>query len=307
MIFVQLIAKSVTRLPWSSISVTTTGAVGMLRRVCTAFHGNARAALTVRHGAARTFAHIAALTMVVLAAFVLDQHEALAGLVNSDPELDAAMSCGAAKKTSAPCEVAACFSRYLANTPPAEVSADAKQVMSSAAAACRQPPAQQQDTKADEERMLGSARQCMVSADPCIVKTCYAEYLQKYGANGVLRAIAQSDLSRAQKACQPPEKIVDNGFYNARAKEACGAKPQFGITIAIKNGVISWEHDFRGISYKWVGVIEPTGGIRATVGNSSEFVADGQYTDAGREIMMHYPQCGNGTIPMSILGRLPDR
>ena len=143
----------------------------------------------------------------------------------------------------------------------------------------------------------------MVAADPCIVKTCYAEYLQKYGANGALRNIAQSDLGRAQKACPPTEKIVADGTYNARSKEGCGAKPQFGIFIAIKNGAISWEHDFRGIRYSWSGTVEPTGGIRASVGGSSEFTADGQYTDASHEIMMHYPQCP-GTILLSILSRV---
>jgi hypothetical protein len=247
----------------------------------------------------RAVVHAAALMLAATAALTLHHRAAVAGLVNSDPDLEAAMSCA---KTSQPCEVAACFGNYLAHTSPADVSADAKQTLSTAAAACQRPAAQQ-DTKADEERILGAARQCMVAADPCIVKTCYAEYLQKYSATGVLRGIAQSDLSRAQKACPAPEKIITDGVYNARSKEGCGAKPQFGIFIAIKNGAISWEHDFRGTRYSWSGTVEPTGGIRASVGGSSEFVADGQYTDASHEILMHYPQC-TSTISLSVLSRV---
>jgi hypothetical protein len=230
-----------------------------------------------------------ALAVLALASVMLDGRAAVAGLVNSDPELEAALSCGAAKKSN-PCEVAACFNHYLANTPPNEVSKDATAMLEGAAQACPQ-----KNVKEDEERLLKVARECMVTAEACVVKTCYKDYLEKYGATGSLRGVAQFDIARAQKACppQPPSN-----------SEGCGATSQFGIHIAIKGGAISWEHDFKGISYKWVGIIDPTGGIRASVGNSTEFVANGQYTDGGREILMHYPQCGSGTISLSILGRL---
>jgi hypothetical protein len=288
----------------------------MLRRVWKALHrkthvlASAEAACSARPARARQTAirargarspGAAALAFLVAAAALIDAGPAMAGLI-TDPELDAAMSCGAAKKPIAPCDVAACFSRYLANTPPADVAPEARTMLSNAASACR-PGTQQQDTKSDEERMLAQARQCMVTAEPCVVKTCFADYLKKYGATGGLRSIAQNDISRADHACVPKPQIasIADGTYNARAKEGCGVSPQFGIRIAIKDGAISWEHDFRGISYKWSGVIDPTGEIRASVGNSKELVANG---DAAREIQMHYPQCGATAISLIILSRM---
>src|SRR5215470_14523583 len=122
MIFLQLIAKSVTRLPWSSISLFTTGAVGMLRRVCKAFQWNVRLAASILTPASsaepvpssRFFPRAtptlglctAALALAVIAALI-DPRAAVAGLVGNDPD----------------------------------------------------PPSQ--DSRADEERMLADARQCM--------------------------------------------------------------------------------------------------------------------------------------------------
>jgi hypothetical protein len=266
-------------LPWSSISLFTTGAVGMLRRVCKASQWDVRLAASILTPASsadpvpssRFFARAmpalglctAALALAVIAALI-DPRAAVAGLVGNDPE-------------------------------PAQTPTPASE-----------------DSRADEERMLADARQCMVTADPCVVLACYAKYMEKYGKTGVFLGIAKADLERAEKACRPPPpppppppSIAADGVYNAKSNQACGAKSQFGIHIDIRKGTVSWEHDFRGISYKWEGVMDRTGAIRASVGNSKEFVADGRYIEAGgSEIVMHYPQCSGSTISLSILGIL---
>jgi hypothetical protein len=162
-----------------------------------------------------------------------------------------------------------------------------------------QQPPQKSSNRAEEEQMLKDARECMVKADPCYARACYAGYMQKYGKGGTLYAIIQTDLARSRQACP----LYADGLYNAKSVEGCGGRSQFGIHIAIKDGTISWDHDFRGASYKWVGVIEPDGTIRASVGESKERVATGQYNEENREIQMHYPECGNA-VPLSIIGRI---
>ena len=231
---------------------------------------------------------------------VLVSGQAAVAASRDDADLNAAMSCGNAKKNSDPCAVAACFGNYLAHTQPADISPAAKNLLSSAAAACQQPPPK--DHRSDEEKMLKDARECMVKADPCYARACYAGYLQKYGKGGAFSAIVQTDLGRARQACP----TYSDGLYNARSVEGCGGRSQFGIHILIDDGTISWAHDFRGKTYTWTGLIEPDGTIHASVENSKERVADGQFNDESREIQMHYPECSNG-VPMSIIGKIRDK
>jgi hypothetical protein len=238
-----------------------------------------------------------ACALVIVTNLLVCGHAALAAVLDDNADLNAAMSCGNAKKDSDPCAVAACFGNYLARTQPADVSPAAKNLLSSAAAACQQPASK--ESRSDEEKMLKDARECMVKADPCYAKACYAGYLQKYGKGGAFSAIVQTDLGRARQACP----IYSDGLYNARSVEGCGGKSQFGIHITIKDGTISWQCDFQGRTYDWTGVIEPDGTIRASVGDSKERVANGQFNDESREIQMHYPECSKG-VPMSILGRI---
>jgi hypothetical protein len=231
---------------------------------------------------------------------------------DQEAELEAAMVCASARQSANSCEVQACFAHYLANTPPGDVAPLATQTLSSADQRCRA-TSQQRDNnnqggeaKAAEERALQAARQCMVGAADCVVKSCYSGYLSQYGASGALRAIAQSDVSRAEQRCRGPISvtIVADGSYNAKSERGCGVAAQFGIRVAVKGGEISWEHQFRGISYRWVGAIDDTGAIRASVGNSTDFVADGRYSESGRQVLMHYPQCASDPITLSIIGRL---
>jgi hypothetical protein len=238
-----------------------------------------------------------AFAIVLIISILMSGQAAIAAQLDDNAELKAAISCGKAKKDSDPCAVAACFGNYLAHTQPANISPDAESLLSSAAASCQHPPPK--DNRSDEEQMLKDARECMVKADPCYARACYAGYLQKYGKGGTFNAIVQTDLGRARQACP----IYADGLYNARSVEGCGGKSQFGIHITIKDGSISWQRDFQGKSYDWTGVIEPDGTIRASVGDSKERVANGQFNDESREIQMHYPECSKG-VPMSILGRI---
>lgn len=295
---VQLVAKGGTGLRLSRISAITTGVMGMLRRVRQISHRYACASGKPAHRAmpaVASFAFAVVATMVVL----VSGPTAVAGPISDDAELSAAMSCGYAKKTSNPCDVPACFSNYLARTQATDVSPDAKNLLSSAAAACQRPPPKEKDNRSDEEQMLKDARECMIKADPCYARACYAGYLQKYGDGGSFRAIVRTDLGRARQACP----MYADGLYNAKSTEDCGGKSQFGIHITIKDGTISWQRDFRGKSDNWAGAIELDGRIHASVGGSKERVADGQFNDESREIQMHYPECGSA-VPMSILGRI---
>jgi hypothetical protein len=270
--------------------------MGMLRRVRQISHHYACASGKPARRAMMAFASLA-FAVVVTMAVLVSGPRAVAGPISDDAELSAAMSCGYAKKTSNPCDVPACFSNYLARTQATDVSPDAKNLLSSAAAACPQPPPKEKDNRSDEEQMLKDARECMIKADPCYARACYAGYLQKYGDGGSFRAIVRTDLGRARQACP----IFADGLYNARSVEGCGGKSQFGIHIKIDNGTISWQRDFQGSNDNWTGVIEPDGRIHASVAGSKGRVADGRFNDDGREIQMHYPECNNA-VPISILG-----
>jgi hypothetical protein len=295
---VQLIAKGGTGLRSSRISSITTGAMGMPRRIRQISHHDACASGKPARRAMPALACLAfavVVTMVVL----VSGPTAVAGPISDDAELSAAMSCGYAKKTNNPCDVPACFSNYLARTQAADVSPDAKNLLSSAAAACPQPPPKEKDNRSDEEQMLKDARECMIKADPCYARACYAGYFQKYGDGGSFRAIVRTDLNRARQACP----MYADGMYNAKSVEGCSGRSQFGIHIVIKDGTISWKRDFQGSNDDWTGAIEPDGRIHASVGGSKGRVADGKFNDEGREIQMHYPECTT-PVPISILGRI---
>jgi hypothetical protein len=314
MILVRLVAKSMTRSRWSHIFGATAGAMGMLRGVRNGFGGSTGASAPIlaawcagpallRHviGGGARLARIGAVALAIMMPAVLaGSRPAAAGIVdNSDPELQLALTCGTEKMPKAPCEVRACFKDYLRNTPPASLSSDAQTMLNSADAACGRSAGD------DEERMVAAARQCLIEASPCVAKSCYAPYMQKFGASGKLLGLVQLDLDRAQKAClalQQPALIPD-GVYNGRSTEACGTNRQFGIIITVKNGAISWEHDFRGSTYKWAGVVGPNGVIRASVIGKQDIVADGQYTDNTHDILMHYPDCSS-IISLTVLSRI---
>jgi hypothetical protein len=293
--------------------------MGMLRGVQNLFDGRADAStpimtawcvgpgvvrLVVGRGAELARIGPIALAIAVMSSVVLGGRPAMAGIVdNTDPELELALSCGAAKKASSPCEVKACFQNYLRNTAPANLSPDAQNMLNSADQACRLATPQSAASD-DEERLWEDARRCLVQANPCVAKSCYSPYMEKYGANGKLLLLVQRDLDRAQKACPPPTPLIPDGVYNGHATEVCGAKKQFGVIITVKNGAISWEHDFRGATYKWAGVVGPNGGIHASVVGKQDIVADGEYNDNTHDILMHYPDCGGNSIPLTVLSRI---
>jgi hypothetical protein len=226
-----------------------------------------------------------------------------------DDTLRQATACAAAKRATAPCEVRACFAEYLAKTPVDKIAPSATTILDDAAAACRE--ARQE---AEEKAALNSALQCAVGVtNACIVKNCYSGYMAKYGSSGKFRDQAQAEISAAELRCQKPAETptpsvatavaLADGTYDAATQRACGAQPEYGITVTIETGKVSWEHELRGTRYNWSGTIDGQGNIRASVGNSSSFSATGHYSDSERAVQMKYPQCGADPVTLSIIGR----
>lgn len=228
-----------------------------------------------------------------------------------------ALACASDKQAAAPCEVAACFSRYRTETPDDKLAPEARRALLDGEAACqsvrqaaedrRRSEERAAEARRSEERALQSAQQCAAQVAPCVVKDCFAGYLNEYGGSGALREQARSAVARAAEQCRSspssPGSAIADGAYNAVARRACGAGQQYGIRVVIAAGRISWEHDFRGIRFAWTGTIDAQGQIRATVGGSRDMTAGGRFTDNEREVEMRYPQCPEA-IPLSILGRL---
>jgi len=230
-----------------------------------------------------------------------------------DDTLRQATACAAAKRATAPCEVRACFAEYLAKTPANKVAASATTILDDAAAACREA-----SKEAEEKAALNSALQCAIGVtNACIVKNCYSGYMAKYGSSGKFRDQAQAEITAAELRCQKPAETptptptpsvattvaLADGTYDARTQGACGAQPEYGITVNIGSGTVSWEHELRGTRYSWSGTIDGQGNIRASVGNSSSFSATGHYSDSDRAVQMKYPKCGADPVTISIIGR----
>jgi hypothetical protein len=224
-----------------------------------------------------------------------------------DDTLRQATACAAAKRANAPCEVQACFAEYLAKTPAGKVAPSATTILDDAAAACRE--ARQE---AEEKAALNSALQCAVGvSNACIVKNCYSGYLAKYGNSGKFRDEARAEIAAAETRCQKPSDTAQapssvalaDGTYIGATKPACGAPAEFGITVAIGSGKVSWDHEFRGTRYAWSGTIDGQGNVRASTDNSNSLSATGHYSDADHDVQMKYPQCGSEPIPLSIIGR----
>jgi hypothetical protein len=235
-----------------------------------------------------------------------------------DDTLRQATACAAAKRATAPCEVRACFAEYLAKTPADKVAASATTILEDAAAACREAnndAARKQQEEA-EKAALNSALQCAMGVtNACIVKNCYSGYMAKYGSSGKFRDQAKAEIAAAELRCQKPAETptptpsvattvaLADGTYDAATQRACGAQPEYGITVNIGSGTVSWEHELRGTRYSWSGTIDGQGNIRASVGNSSSFSATGHYSDSDRAVQMKYPQCGSDPVTISIIGR----
>jgi hypothetical protein len=237
---------------------------------------------------------------------------------SSEPDLLArALACASDRHAAAPCEIAACFSRYRSETPDDRLAPEARKALLEGEAACqsvrqaaeerRRSEERAAEARRSEERALQSAQQCAAQAAPCVVKDCYAGYLTEYGGSGALREQARSAVARAAEQCRSspssPGSAIADGAYNAVARRACGASQQYGIRVVIAAGRISWDHDFRGIRFAWTGTIDAQGQIRAAVGGSRDMTAGGRFTDNEREVEMRYPPCPEA-IPLSILGRL---
>ncbi len=143
-------------------------------------------------------------------------------------------------------------------------------------------------------------------------KNCYSGYLAEYGSQGMFRDQARGEVEAAEARCKPPppdtppvasDSALTDGTYNAATKRACGAPAEFGITVAVKSGTVSWEHELSGTRYTWSGTIDGEGNIRASVGNSNSFAATGHYSQSEHDVQMRYPQCGGDMITLSIIGR----
>lgn len=110
-------------------------------------------------------------------------------------------------------------------------------------------------------------------------------------------------LERAEQTCSANAlSAIADGRYLARSRGACGAKPD-SVTVEIQRGAVSWRHDFRGISFNWSGTIDSGGAIEAAVGNSSDYVAVGRYSESDREVAMKYPGC-ESRISMQIINKI---
>jgi hypothetical protein len=215
----------------------------------------------------------------------------------NDDILKQAMACAATREPSDPCRVKACFDTYLADTAPRDVASRANVVMDRAAAACKKA---QQNHAQTEDDALKSARQCAAaSGNPCTAKSCYDDYLARYGNSGARLGEARNDLSMAAAACHIP---MPDGTYSAGSLRGCGNPNEDGIHITVTSGSVSWQHDFKGKRYNWTGTVDGAGNIHASAGPS--FTATGRYTDNERDILMKYPQCGSEGIILEIFGRL---
>jgi hypothetical protein len=232
-----------------------------------------------------------------------------------DTLLRQATACAAAKRATAPCEVRACFAEYLAKTPVDKVAPSVTTILDDAAAACLDAK-KEAASKQQEETALNSARQCAAGvSNACVVKNCYSGYLAKYGNSGKFRDQAQAEISAAEIRCQKPAETptptpsvatsvaLADGTYDAATQRACSVPPEYGITVTIESGKVSWEHELRGTRYSWSGTIDGQGNIRASVGNSGSFSATGHYSDSDRAVQMKYPQCGADPVTISIIGR----
>jgi hypothetical protein len=212
-----------------------------------------------------------------------------------------ALNCAAAKQSTAPCEVDACFRDYLSQTPAADVHPAAQRALDDGRAAC-QPPVP--EPRQSEDYVLNQARQCATSAQPCVVKTCYADYLAQF-PSGVHRPAVDTEIARAEQACRPtpsPDGPALDGRYLARTAVACGAKSD-SIIVEINHGRITWRHEYQGISYPWEGTLDNSGAIQALVRGSTDLRASGRFDNDERQVRMIYPQCAAG-VPMEIITKM---
>jgi hypothetical protein len=152
----------------------------------------------------------------------------------------------------------------------------------------------------DARQSLQAAQQCAASASACVAVRCYDNYIAKFGSSAGQGSDAQAEIARLKGLC-PTSQIAD-GSYFARSNRSCGARLQ-SVTVEIRQGRISWAHDFQGTSYQWTGIIDPSGNIRASVANNSAYSAIGQYSEDQRHLEMRYPQCGSESISMEIQQR----
>jgi len=207
-----------------------------------------------------------------------------------------ALNCAAAKQSTAPCEVDACLRDYLSQTPAADVHPAAQRALDDGRAAC-QPP-RPEPRRPSEDYVLKQAQQCAESAQPCVVKTCYADYLTQF-PSGVSRGEAEAEIARAERACTPSPA---DGHYLARTAVACGAKSD-SIIVEINHGRITWRHEYQGISYPWEGTLDNSRAIQALVRGSTDLRASGRFDNNERQVRMIYPQCAAG-VPMEIITKM---
>lgn len=261
----------------------------------------------------------------VLIASMLDGRIAIAALTNrSDTVLDQAMACASTRQQANPCGVPACFEEYNKTTPPAQMSPAAKSAIADAETACRASRQRDDTVRPDaerEEKVLREARECAGKAvgdsRPCAVEACFTQYFREFGTNTTRGKIAAGEIANARTLCvaappppSPPSgTVIADGTYNARAADApgCGVRRQHGILVVVRASMLTWEHQFRGVIYKWSGSVDGAGVIRASVTGSTDFAANGRYSPEAREIIMRYPQCGQETITLSIIGMIETR
>jgi hypothetical protein len=216
----------------------------------------------------------------------------------SEDALTRAMACAAERERSNPCDVKACFSTYLAATPPRDVAPKATTVMNTAEDDCRI-----QRTTTAEYDVLQKARECARRAAACGAKGCYDSYMSQYENNGRYRSDARAEIASAAARCQPAApRAMPDGTYNAASLRGCGVAAEQGIRVTVSGSTVSWQHELKGTRYNWTGYVDADGNIRASAGSS--LVATGRYSDSERDIQMQYPQCGSEAITLTIIGRL---
>ena len=101
--------------------------------------------------------------------------------------------------------------------------------------------------------------------------------------------------ARLETGVLPSAASASSGTYLAEVKPGCGAQGQ-SVKVAIKDGTISWQHDALNSNFRWEGIIEDNGTIRASVPDHPGLTATGRYGLDKREVAMSYPQCGVVTM-----------
>jgi hypothetical protein len=198
-----------------------------------------------------------------------------------------ALKCATSKQATVPCEVVGCFNNYRSRTPAADIEPSVQRALDSAGTACRLQSEETEKAHKRERDELSrqaendawiQAQKCAASADPCVVKSCYASYLAQFGALGTHREEVEGTIAGSERGCRLP--VTPDGRYLARTRATCGERPE-SVTVEINHDRITWRHDYHGTNYPWEGTIDASGTIQAFVRGSTDLRGSGRFSADG--------------------------